>query len=250
MELKDLVGVGPKTLNYLNDLGIYNMDDLVKDYPYRFEVLTKRNIDDERYYDSFVSDGVVQSIPVVSFFRGRMNRLTFRCNVQNKLVKVTIFNRAFLKNNITPGKTITIIGKYNPKTGTIIASNILLNKLENKVQIIPVYHLCKGITSKQLRNFINEGLKYYDIKNSIPDELMKKYDFISECDALKIIHNPTDEKTLKTALKTLKYEELFTYMLRVRMLKKKNEEHNKSFIKNINEEKVNNFIKSLPFELT
>lgn len=250
MELKDLVGVGPKTLNYLNDLGIYNMDDLVKDYPYRFEVLIKRNIDDERYYDSFVSDGVVQSIPVVSFFKGRMNRLTFRCNVQNKLVKVTIFNRAFLKNNITPGKTITIIGKYNPKTGTIIASNILLNKLENKVQIIPVYHLCKGITSKQLRNFINEGLKYYDIKNSIPDELMKKYDFISECDALKIIHNPTDEKTLKTALKTLKYEELFTYMLRVRMLKKKNEEHNKSFIKNINEEKVNNFIKSLPFELT
>ena len=249
MELNEITGIGPKMIEHLNSINIYNMDDLVRDYPYRFDVLAKRSIADERYFDNFVSDGVVYSIPVVSFFKGKMNRLTFRCNIQNKLVKVIIFNRAFLKNNITPGKVITIIGKYNPKTGTLTASNIILKALKTK-EIIPVYHLCKGITSKQLRGFINEGLKHYDVKNNVPDELIKKYDFINEENALKIVHNPSDEKTLKTALKTLKYEELFTYMLRVRMLKKKNEEHNKSFIKNINEEKVNDFIKNLPFELT
>ena len=249
MELENLSGIGPKTLEHLNSINIYNMDDLVRDYPYRFDVLAKRSIADERYFDNFVSDGVIESNPVISFFKGRMNRLTFRCNIQNKLVKVIIFNRAFLKNNITPGKVITIIGKYNPKTETLTASNIILKPLKTK-EIIPVYHLCKGITSKQLRGFINEGLKYYDVKNNVPDELIKKYDFINESDALKIVHNPVDEKTLKLALKTLKYEELFTYMLKVRMLKKKNEEHNKSFIKNIDEEKVNDFIKNLPFELT
>lgn len=249
MELKDLTGVGPKAINYLNNLGIYNMDDLVRDYPYRFDVLAKRDINDERYFDNFTSDGVVQSVPVVSFFKGRMNRLTFMCSIQNKLVKVIIFNRAFLKNNITPGKIVTIIGKYNPKTETLTASNVILMPLKTK-EIIPVYHLCKGITSKQLRNYINEGLKNYDVKNNIPGELIKKYDFINESDALKIVHNSTDEKTLKTALRTLKYEELFTYMLRVRMLKKKNEEHSKNFMKNVDDEKVNDFIKNLPFELT
>lgn len=249
MELNEITGIGPKMIEHLNSINIYNMDDLVRDYPYRFDVLAKRSIADERYFDNFVSDGVVYSIPVVSFFKGKMNRLTFRCNIQNKLVKVIIFNRAFLKNNITPGKVITIIGKYNSKTETLTASNIILKALKTK-EIIPVYHLCKGITSKQLSGFINEGLKHYDVKNNVPDELMKKYDFINEEDALKIVHNPLDEKTLKVALKTLKYEELFTYMLKVRLLKKKNEEHNKSFIKNIDDKKVNDFIKSLPFELT
>ena len=249
MELNEISGIGPKMIEHLNSINIYNMDDLVRDYPYRFDVLAKRSIADERYFDNFVSDGVVYSIPVVSFFKGKMNRLTFRCNIQNKLVKVIIFNRAFLKNNITPGKVITIIGKYNPKTETLTASNIILKALKTK-EIIPVYHLCKGITSKQLSGFINEGLKHYDVKNNVPDELMKKYDFINEEDALKIVHNPLDEKTLKVALKTLKYEELFTYMLKVRLLKKKNEEHNKSFMKNIDDKKVNDFIKNLPFELT
>ena len=249
MELNEITGIGPKMIEHLNSINIYNMDDLVRDYPYRFDVLAKRSIADERYFDNFVSDGVIESNPVISFFKGRMNRLTFRCNIQNKIIKVTIFNRAFLKNNITPGKVITIIGKYNPKTETLTASNIILKALKTK-EIIPVYHLCKGITSKQLSGFINEGLKHYDVKNNVPDELIKKYDFISEEDALKIVHNPLDEKTLKVALKTLKYEELFTYMLKVRLLKKKNEEHNKSFMKNIDDKKVNDFIKSLPFELT
>ena len=250
MELEKVVGIGPKTLGYLNSINIYNMDDLIRDYPYRFDVLAKRNINDERFFNDFVSDGIVESNPLVSFFKGRMNRLTFMCNIQDKLVKVIIFNRAFLKNSITPGKTITIIGKYNPKTNTIVASNILLRALNKTLEIIPVYHLCKGITSKQLRSFINEGLKKHAVKNNIPKELKEKYGFIDEDEALRIVHNPSCETTLKVALKTLKYEELFTYMLKVRMLKKKNEEHNDMFIKNVNQEKVDNFIKNLPFELT
>lgn len=250
MELEKVVGIGPKTLGYLNSINIYNMDDLIRDYPYRFDVLAKRNINDERFFNDFVSDGIVESNPLVSFFKGRMNRLTFMCNIQDKLVKVIIFNRAFLKNNIIPGKTITIIGKYNPKTNTIVASNILLRALNKTMEIIPVYHLCKGITSKQLRSFINEGLKKHAVKNNIPKELKEKYGFIDEDEALRIVHNPSCETTLKVALKTLKYEELFTYMLKVRMLKKKNEEHNDMFIKNVNQEKVDNFIKNLPFELT
>ncbi len=250
MELEKVVGIGPKTLGYLNSINIYNMDDLIRDYPYRFDVLAKRNINDERFFNDFVSDGIVESNPLVSFFRGRMNRLTFMCNIQDELVKVIIFNRAFLKNNIIPGKTITIIGKYNPKTNTVVASNILLRALNKTLEIIPVYHLCKGITSKQLRSFINEGLKKHAVKNNIPKELKEKYGFIDEDEALRIVHNPSCETTLKVALKTLKYEELFTYMLKVRMLKKKNEEHNDMFIKNVNQEKVDNFIKNLPFELT
>ncbi len=250
MTLENLPGIGEKSAKLLNNLGIYSVDDLVRNYPYRFDVLAKRSIDDERFFNNFVSDGVVESNAIVNFFKGRMNRLTFRCNVQNKIIKVTIFNRAFLKNNIKPGSVVTLIGKYNPKTETLTASNIMLKALPGGVEIIPIYHLCKGITSKQMKSFINDAISVSGVSNNIPEVLKDKYGFMDEEDAIKVVHNPKDEKELKTALKTLKYEEIFTYMKKVRELKKKNEEHNDLFIKNVDEKMVNDFISNLPFELT
>ncbi len=249
MELEKLDKIGPKTAKTLNNLGIYSSEDLIRNYPYRFLIFAKRDINNPKYYDEFVSDGIVESMPTLNFFRGKMNRLTFRCNVQNKIVKVVIFNRAFLKPNIIIGKEVTIIGKYDPKKETIVATNIRLGNL-NKVEIEPVYHLCKGITSKQMNAFIKKALSVVKENNNIPKELISKYNLMSEDEAIRIIHNPKDEKSLKTALKTLKYEEIFTYMKNIKLLKKKNEIHKDVYKKEISLNMVRDFINSLPFKLT
>ena len=249
MELEKLDKIGPKTAKTLNNLGIYNAEDLIRNYPYRFLIFAKRDINNPKYYDEFVSDGIVESMPTLNFFRGKMNRLTFRCNVQNKIVKVVIFNRAFLKPNIIIGKEVTIIGKYDPKKETIVATNIRLGNL-NKVEIEPVYHLCKGITSKQMNAFINKALSVVKENNNIPKELISKYNLMSEDEAIRIIHNPKDEKNLKTALKTLKYEEIFTYMKNIKLLKIKNEIHKDVYKKEVSLNMVHDFINSLPFKLT
>lgn len=249
MELEKLDKIGPKTAKTLNNLGIYSAEDLIRNYPYRFLIFAKRDINNPKYYDEFVSDGIVESMPTLNFFRGKMNRLTFRCNVQNKIVKVVIFNRAFLKPNIIIGKEVTIIGKYDPKKETIVATNIRLGNL-NKVEIEPVYHLCKGITSKQMNAFIKEALSVVKENNNIPKELISKYNLMSEDEAIRIIHNPKDENSLKTALKTLKYEEIFTYMKNIKLLKIKNEVHKDVYKKEVSLNMVNDFINSLPFKLT
>lgn len=249
MELEKLDKIGPKTAKTLNNLGIYSSEDLIRNYPYRFLIFAKRDINNPKYYDEFVSDGIVESMPTLNFFRGKMNRLTFRCNVQNKIVKVVIFNRAFLKPNIIIGKEVTIIGKYDPKKETIVATNIRLGNL-NKVEIEPVYHLCKGITSKQMNSFIKKALSVVKENNNIPKELISKYNLMSEDEAIRIIHNPKDEESLKTALKTLKYEEIFTYMKNIKLLKIKNEVHKDVYKKEVSLNMVNDFINSLPFKLT
>lgn len=249
MELEKLDKIGPKTAKTLNNLGIYNAEDLIRNYPYRFLIFAKRDINNPKYYDEFVSDGIVESMTTLNFFRGKMNRLTFRCNVQNKIVKVVIFNRAFLKPNIIIGKEVTIIGKYDPKKETIVATNIRLGNL-NKVEIEPVYHLCKGITSKQMNSFIKKALCVVKENNNIPKELISKYNLMSEDEAVRIIHNPKDENSLKTALKTLKYEEIFTYMKNIKLLKKKNEIHKNVYKKEVSLNMVHYFINSLPFKLT
>ena len=249
MELEKLDKIGPKTAKTLNNLGIYSAEDLIRNYPYRFLIFAKRDINNPKYYDEFVSDGIVESMPTLNFFKGKMNRLTFRCNVQNKIVKVVIFNRAFLKPNIIIGKEVTIIGKYDPKKETIVATNIRLGNL-NKVEIEPVYHLCKGITSKQMNAFIKKALSVVKENNNIPKELISKYNLMSEDEAIRIIHNPKDEESLKTALKTLKYEEIFTYMKNIKLLKIKNEVHKDVYKKEVSLNMVNDFINSLPFKLT
>ncbi len=250
MELSDVKLIGDKSLEHLKEMGILSVDDLVRNYPYRFEILSRKNINDERFYDDMVIDGVVQTSPVISFFKRNMNRLSFSFIAQNHLIKVIIFNRAFMKNNVYPGKEVTVIGKYNPKTQTLVASDILLSSLPDKPQIIPVYHSSKHITSKQMNLFIKNALVSYKKENLIPEELKVKYGFIDEDRAVRIIHFPDNVKVLKTALKTLKYEEIYGYMKKVKELKTKNKKHDLSYVKDFDEKKVEELIRSLPFELT
>ena len=49
-ELKDVKGVGPKSLSLLNKINIYSVEDLVTHYPFRYEIL-------ERNVLSVVEDG-------------------------------------------------------------------------------------------------------------------------------------------------------------------------------------------------
>lgn len=98
--------------------------------------------------------------------------------------------------------------------------------------------------------FIKKALSVVKENNNIPKELISKYNLMSEDEAIRIIHNPKDEKSLKTALKTLKYEEIFTYMKNIKLLKKKNEIHKDVYKKEISLNMVRDFINSLPFKLT
>ena len=124
MELENLKGIGIKSVKLLNNLGIYSMDDLVRNYPYRFDILKNMDINNSNNHDNITIEAVVQSSPVLQFFKGKMNRITFRVLAQNKFIKVVIFNRAFMKNNIKPGNIVTLIGKYNEKTETFTCINI------------------------------------------------------------------------------------------------------------------------------
>ena len=49
MELKDVKGIGSKSLSLLNKLGIYSVNDLITYYPVRYDVLKQtdfNNLDD------------------------------------------------------------------------------------------------------------------------------------------------------------------------------------------------------------
>ena len=242
-ELCDIKGVGDKTSKLLNKLNIYNVVDLVTYYPYRFEVLKQTSL----YEEKVVVSGIIETIPTISYFKN-MNRLSFKFNTSNNLVNVVIFNRAFLKPNLLIGKYITVIGKYDTKSNTINAADIKLFDLGDRTLIEPIYHLVKGINNKSLNKYINEALNECNIIDYIPEEIINKYNFIDKKEALRIIHNP--KKGLKDAINRCKYEELFIFMMKINALKRKNNNLNIGYEKDIDIVKINEFINGLPFELT
>ncbi len=242
-ELCNIKGVGDKTSKLLNKLNIYNVVDLVTYYPYRFEVLKQTSL----YEEKVVVSGIIETIPTISYFKN-MNRLSFKFNTSNNLVNVVIFNRAFLKPNLLIGKYITVIGKYDTKSNTINAADIKLFDLGDRTLIEPIYHLVKGINNKSLNKYINEALNECNIIDYIPEEIINKYNFIDKKEALRIIHNP--KKGLKDAINRCKYEELFIFMMKINALKRKNNNLNIGYEKDIDIVKINEFINGLPFELT
>ena len=245
LSLQNIKGIGPKSLSLLNKLGITNISDLVNYYPYRYNIFKISSLKEAS--DQNIVSAQIISNPIVNYIKRNFNRLSFNVIIENKSIKVTIFNRAFMKPNLTVDKKIYLQGKYDEKKNTFVASNIFLNIPDNMVQ--PVYHLTSGLTNQALAKYINSALASYEEKEILPSYLNDRYDFISHNEALKIIHNPTSTTLLKKAKLKLIYKEFFDFTFKVNYLKYQNK--NISGIKKeYSEDLVNTFISNLPFSLT
>lgn len=248
--LEDIKGIGPKSLLALKALNLYTKDDVINYFPYRYNVYTPVKLRECSEGDTCTITGYVESAAKVFFIRKNLNKLSFAFNTGSELVNVTIFNRAYLKPNIRIKSYISVIGKYNRKSNTFMAIDIKLTPI-TKTVIEPVYHLNQGIKRSNFKKLVDEILdNTVEIKSNVPDYLIEKYNFINKKEAVTNVHKPKDINSLKKADLHLIYEELFTFMLKVSYLKEKNASDGKFNIKSFNEDKVNNFISSLPFNLT
>lgn len=249
-ELSSIKGLGPKTLESLKNININTIEDLVSYYPYRHDLIVLNDIKTAEDKQNVIIECIVDSVPLTRRFRANMTSLMFRAMSNKKMIAVMIFNRAFLKTQLKPGTTITVIGKYDALKNTVIASDIKLEKVKTG-SIETVYHLTSGLTSKTLKKAINEALlKYDDYVDYVPSYLNEKYKFITKKDAVNLMHNPTCQEDVKKALMKLKYEELFLFMFKINYLKEINKISKTGYIRNIDPEDVNDFIRTLPFELT
>lgn len=248
--LEDIKGIGPKSLLALKALNLYTKDDVINYFPYRYNVYTPVKLRECSEDDTCTITGYVESAAKVFFIRKNLNKLSFAFNTGSELVNVTIFNRAYLKPNIRIKSYISVIGKYNRKSNTFMASDVKLTPI-TKTVIEPVYHLNQGIKRSNFKKLVDEILdNIVEIKSNVPDYLIEKYNFINKKEAVTNVHKPKDINSLKKADLHLIYEELFTFMLKVSYLKEKNASDGKFNIKSFDEDKVNNFISSLPFNLT
>ena len=245
MDIKNLHQVGEKTSKILNKLGIFTDDDLINYYPYRYNVYNFSNelIDNS----TLIINVIIESNPIVSYIKKNFNRLSFRARYNERIFNVVIFNRAYLKTNLTIGKNITIIGKYDFKKNIFTSSDIKFNVTNGQIE--PVYHLTKGITNNTISKLIKDNFNNIYIKDSLPGNIISKYNLLSKKDALYNIHFANDLKMVHYAKNRLIYEELFDFSFKMNYFKNQNIRKDKE-PKNIDINKINEFKKLLPFSLT
>lgn len=250
MELSQIKGIGPKTIEHLNKLNIYDVDSLVRYYPFRYNIYTPSKIDDNAESNTLIISGKIISVPKVSYIKRNFNRLTFSFETSNIITTVSIFNRAFLASNLNVGKKVTVIGKYNAVKNQFIASDILLYELTS-TKVEPVYHTISVITGKTISKCITSALASNIVVNEIiPSYINEKYELMNTFDSIKEIHIPTSSANLKQAKLKLIYEELFEFMFKINLMKYKNQIFDDFTIKYVSQKDLNKILENIPFALT
>ncbi len=249
MDLLAVKKIGPKSVQILNKLDIRTVQDLLTYYPYRYNVYRPSSLNEINDIDVVCVNATIESTPKVSYIRRNFNRLSFKALANDFLINVVIFNRAFMVKNLDVGKNVCLIGKYNKQKNSFVANDIKLGWITD-IKIEPVYHITKGIKNKEINSFIQNAFLYVDqLLDYIPKSIQENYHFLSKEEAIREIHNPKSSQKLKQARLRCIYEEFFVFMLKINYLKNKNE-NIKGIKKEYDEEKLENFLASLPFELT
>ena len=249
-ELEEIDGLGPKTKLLFEKLGIKNIEDLITYYPKKYNIIKRSNMENLANRAKVIIDGIVETTPTTINISIKLKKIIFRISNNRNIYNISVYNKTYLANELRSGTPVTIIGTYDKIKNTIVATEIRIGLLPDKISIEPIYPSTTGLNRKIINKFIKTAFEDYEPIDSIPKEFKEKYNFKDKLWALKQIHNPVDIVSYKRALQRLKYEELFNYLLKINYFKLKNNYDEKAISRKFSKKKVENFIKKLPFKLT
>lgn len=257
--LSAISGIGFSIFKRLKNLELFTVEDLIHHYPFRYDDFSQnRSLDQTRIGETVTLKGELWSIKnVYTRFGKILTQAVF--NDGTGTVEIVWFNQPWLTKNLKTGDKLQVSGKINRKGNKISLVSPVWEKISldmNKPQTIhtgrltPVYPETFGLTSKWLRLKISKILPLALLKTAdpLPEEIRR--DFLSLDQALQQIHFPDNLEQAKRARERLSFDELFYIQLST--LKRRSEWQEKKLITpfNVNQKKLENFLKSLPFELT
>lgn len=146
MELSDLKGVGPKRIELLNKLGIRSVEDLVDQFPRRYE---DRSSPVEIAH---LVEGENQLIRAKLNKLGRLVYLPGKRTIQKASViddsgklELVWYNQRYSARNLRIGDSYYIYGRLSAGTGQMVNPLIAKEEETDFIGIIPVYPLTEGL---------------------------------------------------------------------------------------------------------
>ena len=245
-----LAGVGAKRADSLASLGIQTIEDLLTYYPFRYEDIQERNLNEILYKKKVNLKGVFVSPPVMSRFVYKNNRLQFRMMQDHAVFNVSFFNQPYLKDKVILSEEIAVYGKWDAKRKSLNGMKILGSQAVDDFS--PIYHVNKSIRQTTLVDLIRRGFEEYGdlIEENLPNGLVEKYRLLDRPTAVKSMHFPKNHEENHQAKRRIVFEEFFLFQMRLQGLKKSEKAETNGIEILYDIQRLKQFIQKLPFELT
>jgi ATP-dependent DNA helicase RecG len=248
-----LKGVGPELANKLAVLGIRSIDDLISNFP-------------RRYQDYSNIMPVKNLRPGQVTIKARINSVTGRyvrkgihiteaiASDDTASVRLVWFNQPYRSGAIKQNLEYFIGGEYAMRRSRFSIVNPSVELVSdfpvNTARIIPVYRETKGLKSNQIRRLIREALMAAgDLPEHLPAWLVSAQKLLDYPSAAKEIHFPSSPESWNAAKKRLAFEEVFGLTLAA-LLNKQENLAEKGVAIPFKEELARKFVNQLPFQLT
>ena len=218
-----LKGVGPKTAERFEKLGIVTLADLLCHYPRRYIDFSRPYSIAEAPPDTeCVVKAEVFAKPAGRILPGgrRMERITAGDDVSS--LEITWFNNPYAIQKLELGQEYYFEGIV---TGGMLRRQMVNPQVRTAAQITAapfeaVYPQTEGLSSTVIAKCIRQLLPHAELlPDPLPEEMLKKYRLLSKADAVRAIHCPATEEEAFAARRRLIYEELLVLQLGIGRMK-------------------------------
>lgn len=246
-----LKGVGEKTKEDLQLMGIETIEDMLFYFPSRYEINEVKDLTELIHEEEATIVGEVIYPPSVTF-RGKMSRVVVTVQVGLAAIKAIIFNRTFAKNQMTQGTTVTLTGKWDAHRLQLTVKNYKIGLPKSDKTIETIYAVKGNIKPFGFKKLMKQAVDTYSmqIEEIIPEEYLQAYKIPARHLAVKALHFPENDAALVHAKRRFTYEEFLLFQLKLHYLKMKNRGKDERFIQEFPLEAVNDYTNTLPFVLT
>ena len=218
-----LKGVGPKTAERFEKLGILTLSDLLCHYPRRYLDFSKPYSIAEAPADTeCVVKAEVFAKPGGRILPGgrRMERITAGDDVSS--LEIPWFNNPYAAQKLELGQEYYFQGIV---TGGMLRRQMVNPQVRTDAQVKSspfeaVYPQTEGLTSSAIAKCVRQLLPHAELlPDPLPSEMLKKYRLLSKADAVRAIHCPATEEEAFAARRRLIYEELLVLQLGIGRMK-------------------------------
>lgn len=236
--------------NILKKQGIETVDQLLYEYPSRYENFKVSSIKDAKLDEQIVLEGSIQSKVTVTYLKTKLSALNFLLEVEGQIIRATIFNRTFLKTKLDYGTVIRASGRFIKTMNNFTISELIFCDEIDK-EIVPIYKT-KDISEAKYIEIVDKTLRRYNdlVEESLPLEYLDKHNLIGSKMLMKYMHSPNSLLEVEIGKRRLKYEELLKYQVSMKYLHLKREQNHTSIPINYDQSLLNDLKSRLPYDLT
>lgn len=222
--IKTVKGVGSKTAELFNELGIFTVDDLVRFYPFRYEPYEKMISIEEIVPDTNVA--VLASIKASPrTIRTRKLKIT-EAVIEDYSGKIGCvwYNSPFVISSLDREKPYVFCGKAVKRSGRTVIEHPIIYKEEDYRKLSggmkPVYRSVKGLSQKTITKAIGTAIERYSFNDDyLPVDIRVKYSLKDNITACKEMHFPKNSEMASSARRRIVFDEFFGFIYTMSKLK-------------------------------